>query len=354
MSQDSLPQPAQAEHLTTVLRRSGALGPNGHVDAVAVESATPTVLSHIFRLRLSYGGTAVGAPATLILKMGHRERGAATWNSGRKEVAFYAEVAARMRECVVPRCFEANADAVSKSWHLLLEDLSESHAVASRWPLPPTREQCADILGALARFHAAWWDDPRLGDTIGSWSDAAAFERYLLDLAAEFARFADRLGDRLPDARRHLYERLFAAAPRLFARYATRRDITILHGDAHVWNCFLPLRDGGEARLFDWDAWRIDVAADDLAYMMAMHWYPDRRRMLERPLLDHYHATLVEHGVRDYDRRALAEDYRLAVLWLITRPLWQAASNIPPVIWWNNFERVFLAVDDLGCRELLE
>jgi hypothetical protein len=24
------------------------------------------------------------------------------------------------------------------------------------------------------------------------------------------------------------------------------------------------------------------------------------------------------------------------------------------VIWWNNLERIFMAVDDLGCRELLD
>ena len=60
-----------------------------------------------------------------------------------------------------------------------------------------------------------------------------------------------------------------------------------------MWNCFLPRDGGDDVRLFDWDGWRIGVAASDLAYMMAMHWYPDRRRRLERPLLDRYHATLL-------------------------------------------------------------
>jgi hypothetical protein len=32
----------------------------------------------------------------------------------------------------------------------------------------------------------------------------------------------------------------------------------------------------------------------------------------------------------------------------------QAAYDIPPWIWWNNLERILLAVDDLGCRELLD
>jgi hypothetical protein len=95
------------------------------------------------------------------------------------------------------------------------------------------------------------------------------------------------------------------------------------------------------------------MATDDLAYMMAMLWYPDRRRRMERPLLDLYHAALLDCGVSDYDRQALDDDYRLSALWSITRSVGQAANNIGPAIWWNNLERIMLAVDDLGCRNLL-
>ena len=73
-----------------------------------------------------------------------------------------------------------------------------------------------------------------------------------------------------------------------------------------------------DVRFFDWDSWRVDTGSDDLAYMMAMHWYPDRRRLMERSLLGLYHATLVVNGVAAYDRAALDEDYRLSVLWQIT------------------------------------
>jgi hypothetical protein len=44
--------------------------------------------------------------------------------------------------------------------------------------------------------------------------------------------------------------------------------------------------------------------------MIAMRWYPDRRRQMERLLLDRFHEALVENGVQDYDRQALTEDYR--------------------------------------------
>jgi hypothetical protein len=113
-------------------------------------------------------------------------------------------------------------------------------------------------------------------------------------------------------------------------------------------------RTGGDVRLIDWEDWSIDTATDDLAYMMAMLWYPDRRRRIERPLLDRYHAALLAQGVGGYDRQALDDDYRLSVLWLIMRPVAQDANDIPPRVWWPNLERIFLAVEDLGCRELLD
>jgi hypothetical protein len=114
-------------------------------------------------------------------------------------------------------------------------------------------------------------------------------------------------------------------------------------------------RDTGNAdvRLIDWDGWRVDVATDDLAYMIALYWSPERRRRLERQSLERYHATLVTHGVRGYTFDALWQDYRLSVLWQMATPVWQAAHKLGAWIWWPGLERVMLAIDDLGCTEFL-
>ncbi|MBN8943961.1 MAG: aminoglycoside phosphotransferase [Rhizobiales bacterium] len=347
------PEMADADHLTEALRRSGALA-GGRVVDVAVERSFPTILSHIFRLRLTYEGAADGAPGALVLKAGLIERPGGPWHGGQHEVAFYRDVAPAMPAGLMPRCFDAHVDPETGAWHLLLEDLSDSHAIATQWPLPPTIAQCERIVRTRARFQAAWWDDPRLGLAIGRWDDSAATDLNRQGLAERFARFADDLGDRLSAPRRALYERFLDSWPRLIARYHSHRAITIVQGDAHVWNCFLPRGEGpDDGRLFDWDGWRLDVGSDDLAYMMAVHWYPDFRAQAEQHLLDCHHDALIAGGVQGYDRRALQEDYRLSALWQIATPVWQHANGIPPVIWWNNFERIHLAVDDLGCRELL-
>ncbi len=353
MATDSLPRAADAERLTEALRRAGALG-SARVSNVAAMSSLKKLRSHTLRLRLDYEGAAADAPGSLILKMGHPDSAGRSSYANRSEIAFYRDIAPAVPTGLVPRCFEVVEATDTSAWHLLLEDLTDSHFIATEWPLPPTLTQCESIVRAQARFHAAWWDNPLLGVSAGTWRDAEAFERDLRSFAEQFARFTDRFGELMPPERRDLYHRLLDQAPRLLARYHSRRNLTIIHGDAHPWNFFLPRYGGGEnVRLIDWEGWSIDVATDDLAYMMAMLWYPDRRRRMERPLLDLYHAELLDNSVSGYDRQALGEDYRLSVLWLITRPVGQAADNIGPRVWWNNLERIMLAVDDLGCRDLL-
>jgi Ecdysteroid kinase-like family len=352
MTGEALPRGIDRDRLTQALRQSGALG-EARVGDVVVESSRATILSQIIRLRLTYDGAAPDAPRSLILKTAHPDRIEMGWSAGRHEAAFYAEVAAATPARVAPRCFEAHCDEATKTWRLLLEDLTDSHRIATVWPLPPTFGECAMIMEARARFHAAWWDDSQLGVSVGALSDAEATDRDVQNLTTQVARFADRLGDNFSRERREFFELLLGAAPRLLARHHSHRNMTVVQGDSHVWNCFLPRDGGDDIRFFDWDSWSVKMGALDLAYLMAIHWYPEQRARFERPLLDRYHETLVSNGVGGYDRRALDDDYRLSVLWRTTTPIRQAAYDIPPVIWWNNLERVLLAVDDLDCRQLL-
>ncbi len=340
--------------LSRVLRDAGALG-EVQISAVGVESTSTKIVSQVMRLRLSYDQPAPGAPDTLILKTNHPKRSEAGWRRGRNEVAFYRRVAPTTAGRFVPRCFEAHADEASGDWHLILEDLTDTHAIVGDWPLPPTLPACDRIVETHAGHQASHWDAAHLESLMETWRwrDATATHKFLELLSAQVDRFAARMGDRLPPERRALYGRLLDAAPRLAERYRTRRDLTVVQGDAHVWNCFLPRDDRGTPRLFDWDSWKIDVGASDVAHMMTVHWYPDRRRRIERSLLDRYHAALLANGVAGYDRRALDDDYRFATLWQITWPVWQEAGGVPPRIWWNNLERVLLAFDDLGCIDLL-
>lgn len=353
MAQDELPAAAGTDALTEALRACGVL-PEGQVANASLLRERTTILSRILRLRLDYDRSWPGAPDTIILKTGFGQTMNPDWRGGRQEVAFYTQIAPVLPVRLAPGCFGSHCDTLTGAWHLLLEDLTDSHVIATEWPLPPNRTQCEQILAAHARLHAAWWDDPRLGVSAGTWMDAETARQNRLRLQKNYEAFTDRLGDVLLPAQRALYERFLEGLPRLGERYRTHRDMTITQGDSHVWNCFLPRDGGADVRLFDWDSWKPHVAALDLAYMMALHWYPDRRQVMEASLLDHYHRVLVAHGVSGYDRQMLADDYRWGVLMMLVVPPIQAALKLPTVVWWDHLARITMAIDDLGCRELLE
>jgi thiamine kinase-like enzyme len=336
--------------LTEVLLQHGSLA-GASVTDVAVESASNTLLSAIATLRVTYApAVPAGAPRHLFLKMS-KDDAERHPLFARKEVTFYRTIAPAMTDPPVPRCYDAMFDDVTGRFHVLLEDLSETHRVLTTWPLPPDFEACEHIVDAWARFHAGWWRDPRLGNGIGEAFDADAYAAYV---ATEFSRFVDSLGDRLSSERRERCERMVAAAPRIAIRQWAGGSLTLSHGDAHFWNVLYP-KEGmtGGVNIIDWDNWQPAPAARDLAYMMAVHWYPERRRRFERDLLLRYQRKLEAHGVAAYDMDALWRDYRLAVIQSIRTPLAQAAAGLPPVIWWGHLERIMLAYEDLDCEELM-
>ena len=248
-----MPHDVEPHQLTQALRRSGML-PVGSVQSIAVESTRMTVLSRIVRLTLTYEGALADAPPSVISKTSHPDRIAAGWTAGRHEVAFYTKVSAATSGRLIPRCFDAQCDEERKTWYLILEDLGGTHRTVEDWPLPPTMAVCESIVDAHARRQALSWDAPHLEQSMQAWRwrDAASAGQYLERLAVQIAVFGDRFGDRLPLERRALLARLLDAAPRLIERYRDRQNLTVVQGDAHVWNCFIPNDGGDDLRFFDW------------------------------------------------------------------------------------------------------
>jgi hypothetical protein len=101
---------------------------------------------------LEYEGSSAGAPNTIILKHGHLDGAGRSTYANHREIIFYRKVAPGPPAGLVPRGFEAVDATDSTAWHLLIEDLTDSHFIATEWPLPPTLAQCKIMVQALARF----------------------------------------------------------------------------------------------------------------------------------------------------------------------------------------------------------
>jgi thiamine kinase-like enzyme len=317
------------EWLTQVLHENGYL-PEGSVTAVRPRTSR-SGFSTIVLLELCYSENAPScAPARMILKLA----GAGSLSTGKEEVEFYTQIAPAMPDPPVLRCYEATHSEEAGRSHLLLEDLSETHVAHPPSMLPPSRAHAEQIVDALARVHAFWWNHPRLGRDVGTVPAAPSLEAEMAQNARRFRAFADFLGDRLSTARRGVYERVLASLlPIQLRRIAGGKNLTLIHDDPHSGN-FLHPRDPGRHRLriIDWKGWRIAAGASDMAHMMAVFWFPERRARLEDKLLRQYHRRLLEHGVQGYDWESCWSDYRLAVIGYLFYPVWQWSTEHPDFI----------------------
>lgn len=272
--------------------------------------------------------------------------------ANRRELEFYRDLAPSIGSPPLIRCLAAVEADDDFPEMLVLEDLRASHDHPP-WPLPPSRLQSERALEALAQIHAQWWEHPSLGDTIGRLHTRASLTGMVHGVAAQLPAFLDALGDAIPSDARRTFERVFGSSLQPWLRLTDPRALTVTHGDAHSWNFLFPRAGDGPALLFDWQLWHLDVGTRDLAFLIALHWYPERRRELERPLLRHYHQRLLTHGVNRYSFDDLWLDYRRGVVRNLTIPILFWSRGMPPEGWFHRLECALAAYRDLACDEII-
>ncbi|NLE52456.1 MAG: hypothetical protein GX613_13740, partial [Chloroflexi bacterium] len=144
------------EWLTEVLTRNGFIE-QGAVASVELD-AEKTNTAAVARLRLEWvEGTQASVPRRLFLKLA----------DFRREVDFYRTIVPSMKATpLILNCYDAEYDANAGAAHLLLEEVSATHRPSAQ-TLPPSTPRYEMLINALAQFHAAWWDHPRIYGDIG-------------------------------------------------------------------------------------------------------------------------------------------------------------------------------------------
>jgi aminoglycoside phosphotransferase (APT) family kinase protein len=274
-----------------------------------------------------------------------------------KEVFFYTKLAPAMPGVPTIRCYDAAYDPASGKGHLLIENLAGTHFLPPR-RYPPPEPVCEQAIDVLARLHAHWWMDPRLGTEIGRLPDYAAPGGWATNTGRALPRFLAFLGESLPAARRRQYDRLLAFLP----TYARRRGSgprTLLHQDAHWRNFLYPhAPDVETARIFDWQSWNAGIPSSDLAYMIAWHWSREPQTELMARLVRCYHERLLLYGVTGYEWPRCWNEFRLAVVRAPIGPAsawsnWGSPED-PPSKWLPRVESAFVLFDALRCGGLVE
>lgn len=326
----------------------------GRVLKVRVASAKTLPYSRIARLEIEYSDEPhEGLPQRIFLKLSPFAGNSDKPEGSGSEVSFYRSVADERSGPPLVRCFDSQFSAETGRSHLLLEDISVSHFQTAQGKHPsPLYSELA--VKCLARFHAYWWEHPQIGRGVGKVFDQAWLESFLGELESSVTKFVDLHGDSLTTDRRRTYEQMLRSSRTIWGRLTDSTGLTVTHGDMHWWNFLHPKDpDTGQTRIFDWQLWHIDLGPRDLAFLIALGGFAERRPEMEMHLLRTYHETIVRHGALNYAWSRFWDDYR----WSAIRNL-----NIPVIFWYQGkhadtwrdaLDRAFQSYNELDCEELL-
>jgi thiamine kinase-like enzyme len=357
------PADLTADWLTAALRDTQTIG-GAKVASFDVEpdiAAGSGFMGQLARVSLRYDAAEPGVPTSLIGKFptyGPENRAIADlFRMYETETRFYEEIAGQVEMRTPRRYFSARATDCT-DFILLMEDLAPARC--GDQVVGCVRAEAELALRELAKFHATWWESPRLTDLDWVWAfnnpvrAAAAQGAY----AASWGPFKELWSSKVPAPIMALGERFQDALPKLLDRLAAR-PITITHGDYRLDNLFFATPEGGDPlAVVDWQIISLGCGLFDVAYFMAGAMPPADRRATEMDLLHIYHDTLTARGVKGYDFEQCLLDYRIAALFC-----WQYAAIILGTLDASNergmtlftdiLERFVSIIVDMNAAELL-
>ena len=341
------------EWLTSALARSDALT-RGAVASFELDTGRGNWSSRA-SLRLRYSLDAQGErPPRLFLKMVDTDLGDGEF-FGPSEVAYYTRDYIDVPDAPLLSCYDGQFSAAQQCYHLLLEDVSRTHVQAVEQG--PALDYGLALAEGLAALHARWWGAERLTEANTPIHDADHIHR-VVEIAEPGAghilgRFTDQLEPHWPALMRELFARHPQA---LIARTQDPNGFTLIHGDAGHNNILVP-RCGDrpiyliDRQPFDWSltTW---LGVYDLAYAIVLDWPVELRRQWEFPVLERYHAQLVQRGVQAYSWKQLLDDYRLCAaigVYVAVEYCRGGVNERWAHAWLPMLQRALTVCDDLEC-----
>lgn len=344
------------ELLTALMRANDVLGERESIEVIRQLGKGESSGSFYYHLSLQYKNyqTQRHAPDKVFVKLTKPNQ---PEEFIQREVDFYNKILPallrknKIQDLCLTACYDAYFDDVTGQSHLILDDISKEYT-PSREKHPPTQRHREQIIDALARIHAHWWEHPIL-DTLAEMPSAEKIDGYLQMYQEKFDALTNFPGGRYMSVRHK--EILKTVAEKIPSRRKERlingQGVTIVHRDLHPGNLMYSHRD---SRIIDWQSWRIDTGTDDLAYMMASFWPQHLREFQENTILRRYYNSLTRFGVTSYSWEDLQYDYVASIARCIgfLMAAWSKEKHMRG--YWQRAEFALDAFDKLNGMSIFE
>lgn len=226
---------------------------------------------------------------------------------------------------LIPNCHTSSIYNSNCETLLILEDLSKNfYTIQNSNMIDQDIILCA--CNALAILHSFFWEHQDLDKiklikrTIKIDLIEAHFciQKFIKD---NYTRLSKKMISIIMTAFK-LYENTLIEE---YNRVKLNKNITIINGDAHIYNYMFPkiISNKLECKIIDFQFWDIGIGCRDLAHLT---------RKLNNGFVDkdthvfavkYYYELLTKYGVVNYSFEQCYDDYKKSVASLILNPIWQ-------------------------------
>ena len=345
--------------MTSVLRTSGAIGPEHSVTGLQLEPFAEGLgfLSVLHRATMTYDGDPPGAPATVIIKMitdleVQRGIGEALQFYPR-ELRFYREVAptAGFRSPVAHAAIMAED---SQEFILVMEDLSGIRQL----------DQAVGVNGSdallaaetMARMHGAFagQDLSDLETTFLPFNNPIYAVALPQVFGGGWETCKAQAADLLPPDVVAFGDRFAELVPWFMGRFSGG---TLVHADWRADNLMVD-DSTGEMVVIDFQIMGTGIPSYDLGYFMSQSMEPEVRAEYGQAVVDRYFESLAATGA-DFDNDDLIEAFRLSMAWCLIYPVstfagWDALPEVSRETALRMLRRSVSAIHEYDALSLID
>lgn len=256
----------------------------------------------------------------------------------------------------MPKCFDSYISEDKAKYLLLLEDVSEEFSG------PDQNEFCSENIwisaaSSLAKFHAAFWNSEKIENKSVSIDSKEKLNFHIKSARENYDKFIKYVGNRFDNETIKMYEHAIKISLELemerYERLADKNNITLIHGDSHIYNFMFPHNKNKTPIIVDFQFWNAGIGAGDVAHLTREAFPKEGREKLHRLIIEKYHETLLKQGVQGYSFEDCLKDYRKQVACMLLIPVWQyTCFNIEYDEWIRDIPSLVLNYKSLRCDEL--
>ena len=239
------------------------------------------------------------------------------------EIDFYKNVD-KNRDLPLVNCYDAFIFDDKKLFLLMLEDVSDKYCSAGEIN---TSEMNIWLRAAesLAKLHSYYWDKVNLSELKPLHGDNKTPEEKIINYQNALEKFLPYASDYYDKDILEFYNLALEDAIQFEKLSNDRRvhnnNITVIHGDSHIFNFMFPKEPLQQPLIVDFQFWRIGIAAVDIMNLTRVAFPFTNEPEHYIKIIKHYHKQLLEYGVTNYSLKECIYDFYLSTAMAVFGPV---------------------------------